>query len=56
MKEHRDIVKVIDKEGLDALPLIKVNGKIMKEKELESFLKKKFTKVTFTRKMVEEYE
>jgi len=40
MKDHKDIIKIISKEGLDVLPLIKFNGKIIKEQELEKLLKK----------------
>ena len=41
MKKHRDIAKHIDKSGLDALPLIKVDGKIMEQEEFIPFIQKK---------------
>jgi len=40
MKKHKDILRILNKRGLEALPLIKFNGKILSEQELEPAIKR----------------
>lgn len=38
MKKHRDIAKHIDKNGIEILPLIKVDGKVVAQDEFIPFI------------------
>ena len=40
MKQHKDIVKLLKENDLDILPLLKVNGKLIKPQELEDLVRK----------------
>ena len=41
MKKHKDILKHIEQFGVDILPLIKVDGKILEQSEFIPFIQKK---------------
>ncbi len=40
IKPHKDIIDIIKKDGIDALPLIKADGKVVSEKKLQEILKR----------------
>ena len=42
MKKHKDVLRILNKYGIDCLPLVKVDNKIIKENELELLIRKKF--------------
>lgn len=39
MKEHDDVVEIIKRKGIDALPIIKIDGKFSSLSGLEKLLK-----------------
>ncbi len=41
IKKHKDVVQVLAQQGLDALPVIKMDGKIVEHENLENLLHKK---------------
>ncbi len=41
MKKHKDISKHVEKNGIESLPLIKVDKKIMEQDEFLQFVQKK---------------
>ena len=40
MKNHKDVVKLLKENSLDILPLLKVNGKLVKPDEVENLIRK----------------
>lgn len=40
IKPHKDIIEIIKKGGIDVLPLIKADGKVVSEEKLQEMLKK----------------
>ncbi len=40
IKPHKDIIGIIKKDGIDVLPLIKADGKVVSEEKLQEMLKK----------------
>ena len=40
IKPHKDIIEIIKKDGIDVLPLIKADGKVVSEEKLRDILKK----------------
>jgi len=41
IRKHKDVVQVLAQQGLDALPVVKVDGKIVENEKLENLLQKK---------------
>lgn len=41
IKPHRDIIDIIKKSGIEALPVIKADGKIVTEQKLQALLRKR---------------
>lgn len=41
MKNHKDVVKILKKEGIDALPLLKLNGRLLKEDKFLQTIQKR---------------
>lgn len=41
IKKHKDVVKALAEQGLDVLPVIKLDGKIVDQARLEALLSKK---------------
>ena len=42
IKKHKDVVQALTQEGLDVLPMIKLDGKMVGQDKHESLLYKKF--------------
>lgn len=38
VKKHKDVVKKLKKDGMDALPVVKIDGKVVGHKELQKVL------------------
>ena len=38
MKEHKDVIELLKKDGLDVLPLVKINGKIANSQKARQLL------------------
>ena len=41
IRKHKDVVQMLAQQGLDALPLIKLDGKVVDQQKLEQVLYKK---------------
>jgi disulfide oxidoreductase YuzD len=41
VRKHKDVVQLLSKQGLDVLPVVKVDGKIVPAEKLEFLLNKK---------------